>query len=1185
MNIFRILRGQIRRVVLFISISLSFVCQVWAQTDLPKVMPPSPEASSLGKFVDMPVTLYNGLPQINIPIFSIPVNGRSVPISLSYHASGIKVNEIPSSVGLGWALNAGGVITRTVRGAVDEIDGFMYSPAIPQDSNCLTGSSMQEYLNKTDNIVGHGDTEPDLFYYNFNGISGKFVIDKNMAIHQIPYTNVKIIPSNSALNSWKIITEDGTEYTFDAKETSSTQPSTSIASSSWYLTSIKYVDCDQEISFEYTSNHMVYDLPLGETLWEYAPGLQMVGCEEGIYIDVVQQNGQYTIVEGKQISKITFPNGMVEFIQGNYRKDYTGGRFLQQIKVSNTGGLIKSFKLNYNYFRDQGAFLEDDGLATATTPANTTLRLSLKSVQEFAADNITTLPPYIFQYFTGAVLPDRLTSKAQDHWGYYNGAANLTLLPTHQRLNGSTFSGASRNPDAFYAKAGALTKIIYPTGGSTAFDYELNQAASGSYPDGSGTPLSSYCTVGNCQVAGITQLVIDDDYQSSVPVTLQLRTYQPGDTYTITRKVCGSNTDGPLPTSSSTYIYFEIINVTDPGNPTIAYNSYNDGWGIGNLSAAVGRTIQLANGTYQIKAIRGNSNLTVSAPAITSADANFTSRFIFEVNATVKRIPTDSIMSIPIGGLRIKQITAFDPVSQKSLIKSYDYTQNGKSSGIANWTPVYVHPYQKYVDDCANNADSFHSYNIYTASSSVPLAQMLGNIVGYGKVTVTEVDSQGQYGKNGKTEYFYTNPRDYVFNPITINTYNSSSNLCFSNRAITGINKFPFGPVLSPDWSKGLLTDQIEYKSNVDGSYSRMKKVTNKYKDDYLGPLLEFNPQYDVAAMTIGSETDQEMSEQSVGLHNLNIFKVQFYYIPSRFSKLTEAEETLYTSTDSTKLTKKYEYASIVNLQPTSVLIIDSRNDSLKTTYKYPNDFLPTLVYSTMTSKNRISPVVQQDISRNGAFLNQIKTTYNTWPSGIIAPEVTETTKTGYGADTRIQFFSYNSNGGILDVARKDGPHISYKWGYNNQYPLTEAKNASNSEFFTENFEENQAAGVTTGGAHTGKKLFVGANYTVNWTRPNSRTYLLSYWCRVNGSWKYKQQPYSSNSITITGGDAYDDIRVFPFDAQLTTYTFEPMVGMTSKMEPDGATSYYEFDGFQRLKNIRDQNGNIIKSINYHYKQ
>jgi YD repeat-containing protein len=40
---------------------------------------------------------------------------------------------------------------------------------------------------------------------------------------------------------------------------------------------------------------------------------------------------------------------------------------------------------------------------------------------------------------------------------------------------------------------------------------------------------------------------------------------------------------------------------------------------------------------------------------------------------------------------------------------------------------------------------------------------------------------------------------------------------------------------------------------------------------------------------------------------------------------------------------------------------------------------------------------------------------------------------------------------------------------------------------------------------------------------------------------------------------------------------------MTSATDAKGMTTYYEYDGYQRLMNIKDQQGNIIKQIDYHY--
>ena len=81
----------------------------------------SPDAASLGKYGEFPVNNYTGLPSISIPLYSVQSGEIGLPISINYHAGGIKVEEMASWVGLGWSLNAGGVITRSVRGIADDI--------------------------------------------------------------------------------------------------------------------------------------------------------------------------------------------------------------------------------------------------------------------------------------------------------------------------------------------------------------------------------------------------------------------------------------------------------------------------------------------------------------------------------------------------------------------------------------------------------------------------------------------------------------------------------------------------------------------------------------------------------------------------------------------------------------------------------------------------------------------------------------------------------------------------------------------------------------------------------------------------------------------------------------------------------------------------------------------------------
>jgi hypothetical protein len=89
-------------------------------------VPPSPNAASLGKYGEIPVDKSTGIPNISIFLLDLSEGGIDVSVSLSYHAGRVRVQDESSWVGLGWSLNAGGVITRTMRGLPDEYSkGFL----------------------------------------------------------------------------------------------------------------------------------------------------------------------------------------------------------------------------------------------------------------------------------------------------------------------------------------------------------------------------------------------------------------------------------------------------------------------------------------------------------------------------------------------------------------------------------------------------------------------------------------------------------------------------------------------------------------------------------------------------------------------------------------------------------------------------------------------------------------------------------------------------------------------------------------------------------------------------------------------------------------------------------------------------------------------------------------------------
>ena len=147
----------------------------------------SPTAASLGKYADIPVNHHTGIPQIGVPIYTIKEGSLQLPISLSYHASGLKSAELASWVGAGWSLNAGGLITRTVQGVPDEKLTNSYTS---NENGHLSDGGYNYYLFKFDGnsplttqdvaffndiAQSKADGEPDLFSLILAAIPENFI--------------------------------------------------------------------------------------------------------------------------------------------------------------------------------------------------------------------------------------------------------------------------------------------------------------------------------------------------------------------------------------------------------------------------------------------------------------------------------------------------------------------------------------------------------------------------------------------------------------------------------------------------------------------------------------------------------------------------------------------------------------------------------------------------------------------------------------------------------------------------------------------------------------------------------------------------------------------------------------------------------------------------------------------------
>lgn len=177
-------RNQIAMLLICLLFGLTVKSQV---PSLPKSAV-SPNAASLGLYGEVPVSLYTGTPSIDIPIDEIKCGNVTLPISLSYHCAGIRPDQHPGWTGMGWTLQAGGMISRVVRGLPDDHKsgagnrlendrwvktynkGYYYSSVenlLRDDIHSLINSPTYEII----------DMEPDEFSFNIPGYSGKFFLN------------------------------------------------------------------------------------------------------------------------------------------------------------------------------------------------------------------------------------------------------------------------------------------------------------------------------------------------------------------------------------------------------------------------------------------------------------------------------------------------------------------------------------------------------------------------------------------------------------------------------------------------------------------------------------------------------------------------------------------------------------------------------------------------------------------------------------------------------------------------------------------------------------------------------------------------------------------------------------------------------------------------------------------------
>ncbi len=208
-----------------------------------------------------------------------------------------------------------------------------------------------------------------------------------------------------------------------------------------------------------------------------------------------------------------------------------------------------------------------------------------------------------------------------------------------------------------------------------------------------------------------------------------------------------------------------------------------------------------------------------------------------------------------------------------------------------------------------------------------------------------------------------------------------------------------------------------------------------------------------------------------------------------------------------------------------------------------------------------------------------------------------------------MRFNNFDVFGNISQQQKETGIPLSYIWDYNTTYPVAKINDAVQTGVAYTSFEAEGKGGWTYTGAvstdasaPTGRKSYVVGNSITKSGLNASATYVVSYWKKsgtvsVNGTtavtgrtlngWTYHEHKVvnpSGGLITISGTNGViDELRLYPAAAQMTTYTYDPLVGMTSQCDANNRITYFEYDAFSRLNLVRDHDKKILKKICYNY--
>jgi YD repeat-containing protein len=1007
---------------LLILTSLPTVAQD-ASKFLSNIIPPSPTARELGKYGNVPVGMFTGAANISVPLITFKTKDLESPMSLFYGSNGIKVDEVASNVGLGWNLNFGGVITRTVRDKSDDTQTRVYPP-----DNLLSGATNAESV-QFYKAAGqdNADTESDVYSFNFNGNSGKFVYDKNGEPVLVNNQKIKIEKCGSGNADFLLTTTNGVKYYFTEKEMTTFRSQgaghsvISGATTAWYLSKMAHPN-GSEIYLSYDNANMDYTASNSQTLSMSYPQIQN-GCDGSTYANPPTLSGIVSFnmtVIGKRVNKICSNNsndGYVTFDYGpsGVNEEVDGNSKINTITQFNADGRVIE-KINFNYLKtaNERVFLQ----------------------------NITCIDPskkYAFEYINQTSFPKRLAT-SQDHWGYYNGKDNnINLVPKNIAdfnigINNIDYNGADKEPNADFAKTGLLKKIFYPTKGYTEFDYESN------------TYWGEKTTYNAKTVEKIDLSFLDEnnDGIDDTPKGSSLTFTSPiNQRIEFTGYVYYASAEEPkydqygdlIPDPRDTGHYNASMQIKDENSGDILDFYQITQFGTPYYYKSAYTIIKKVTNTVYFDAEAGKS-YTVSLLKSGLRASTWVEMTYYKTK------PEKVTTNLETGGVRIKSTKDFAEASARANYKRYYYAPKddiNHSSGDKGKMPLYI-DIELLRRLCQSGPGSIFMSNnsnlVVSSSSIISLFDTGSSNCFYKYVTVSEGGDAFENG--GEMKEFIVHRDNWEDNFGANGQVNGSSR-------ILGTVDIKSAPFTNFGWDNGLeIRSQVFQKKNGTAPFVVVAENENKYKLDpsYSKEVKAYNVRKHFSDLFAVVEPIDYLSIVEYAT------KSYWFYLESSISKKYDfnGQNPITTVTN-------YGYNNSTHLQLTSQSTKSSLAETLETKYYYPQDLAMAAepFVSEMITSNRIDAPLKTETFRGNIKQSEQKTEYAKDPTTsnlllpkfIYAARFPNSLSTANSLERKITYDKYDNKGNILQYTLENGTPVAIIWGYNQTQPIAKIENAT----------------------------------------------------------------------------------------------------------------------------------------------